>query len=590
MTKGTVTLAMIVKDEAKNLKDCLESAAGQVDEIVIVDTGSTDGTLEIARSFTNKIYYYPWGGDFSAARNFALEKSGGEWILSLDADEVLLKGSGDLKILIARSNQPEAYLLPLNNPTAQSTGEYNRFLVLRLFKNNRRYRFEGRIHEQIAVTDRGVVGIAEGPVISHKPLPARERNRKRGRNLALLKRACLDDPQNPFLQYYLGVEWLMLGKPRQALPHLRQAWLELTDENLFFRGPALRYLAICLNELGRLDEAIVLCREAVLNYPQFTDMYYLNGVFLEEKREYPEAIKSFNRALECGSPPALYSHMNGAGSFLACYHLGHCHETLGQRKAAIRYYEQALDANHKYIYPLYSLFWVVLLERSPCYTLDYLKAKGYLESGRLALAAARLFFEHGYPDLAHQCLEKSDEDGAKAGEYLFYLGKYCVLSGRLRQGLEHLKRIEKESCHYEQSRVFMTVALLLQGRFAEGRALALELWPKQEARCHALVLLGLTRQLVKGGPLICPQKVRELEVGEVARELLDQCSRYLPGGEIVYDNPWLVRLLSGLEEIIKNNSPRGYLSLLEYYQEKAGGARSFLNHKYGFNTGLARML
>jgi len=581
--EGTITLAMIVKNEAGNLKDCLNSVGGQVDEIVIVDTGSTDSTLEIARLYTNKIYYYPWGGDFSAARNFAVEKASGEWILCLDADEELVPGTGDLKRLIARDKKLEAYLLPLNNPTAGSTGEYNRFFVLRLFRNNGRYRFRGKIHEQITVSKNEAAGIAEGPVISHKMLSGRDRNRKRGRNLALLKKACSGEPQNYFLQYYVGVEWLMLGKPDKALPNFQQAYRNIMDENLLFRSPALRYLIICLKELGRLDEAICLCLEAISKYPEYTDIYYLCGVLYEEKQEHQLAVKWLNQAVERGIPPAFYSHMNGAGSFLACYHLGHCHEMLGQAEAAKNYYEQALEENPQYIYPIYNLFLIVLAKHGPRNALAYLKEKGYLGNIDLALAVASLFFTSSYPDLAIQCLEDCAANDKKAEELRFCLGKYNIYSGRLQQGLEYLNQISEESSFRVQSQIHRAVALLLLGRFPESRALALELWKNHAARRHALALLSLTRLVDRGGGTVsCPQKVREMELIEAACEILDNCSRYLPDCGRGQKSSRFFHLIDGLESIVKNNSLRGYLVLIEYFRDKASGLQRFFDYKYRF--------
>ncbi|MBK7632424.1 MAG: glycosyltransferase family 2 protein [Ignavibacteriales bacterium] len=83
----TLSLSMIVKNEERHLARCLSSVKDVVDEIVIVDTGSTDNTIEIAESFNAKIFHFDWVNDFSAARNFALTKCIGNWILYLDADE-----------------------------------------------------------------------------------------------------------------------------------------------------------------------------------------------------------------------------------------------------------------------------------------------------------------------------------------------------------------------------------------------------------------------------------------------------------------------------------------------------------------------
>ncbi len=88
-----LTLSMIVKNEEKYLRDCLESVKDIADDIVIVDTGSTDYTKEIAKEFNAKVFHFDWINDFSAARNYALKKSEGDWILYLDADERLDKDS-----------------------------------------------------------------------------------------------------------------------------------------------------------------------------------------------------------------------------------------------------------------------------------------------------------------------------------------------------------------------------------------------------------------------------------------------------------------------------------------------------------------
>lgn len=88
----TISLCMIVKNEEKVLSKCLESVQGIVDEIIIVDTGSTDKTLDVAKKYTDKIYYFDWISDFSAARNESLKYANSDYILILDADEYLEEG------------------------------------------------------------------------------------------------------------------------------------------------------------------------------------------------------------------------------------------------------------------------------------------------------------------------------------------------------------------------------------------------------------------------------------------------------------------------------------------------------------------
>ncbi len=575
--KPTITLVMIVKDEAQNIKACLDSVTGQVDEVVIVDTGSMDNTLEIARRYTEKVYHYPWDGDFSAARNFAIGQASGEWIFYLDADEVLLEGTGSLRDLIRQDAEAEAFLLPLNNGTGYTTGEYNRFYVLRLFVNDHRYRFFGKIHEQVALPDGTVVRTAAGPVIAHKQLPRKERNHKRKRNLTLLKKAVQEDPVNPFLQYYLGVEWMMLGKLGRALPHLRHAYRHLPSQNLLFKSPALRYLIICLQELGHIDEAICLCLEAVLKHPEYTDIYYLGGVLFEEKKEYQLALKWLKEAVRCGAPPVLYSHMYGSGSFLALYHMGYCHERLGQVQAATTCYEQALEANPQYRYPVYSLFAALRKRLNPRGLQAYFAQKGYWGSADIALTVAHLFCDLGYPDLACRCLEVSSR---KTVEMVFCQGKYHIYSGRVEQGLSCLDQVPVTSGLYVQAQIHKVMGLFLAGRFFEGRSLAVQLWKNPGARCEAWVLLSLFRFWQKGDLGGCPHTVREQGVIGFGQELLRQLHQYLPALDGP-KAPHLFHLVNGLEAIIKATSVESYLDLLQFYRQKVCDLQCLMVYRFG---------
>ena len=587
---NTVTLTMIVKNEAANLEACLKSAYGKVDEIIVVDTGSTDHTLQIAHRYTDKIYRYPWHNDFSAARNFALDLAGGAWILYLDADEELVTGPDGIQQQLERDQSAEAYLIPLNNPIEDNTEEYNRFLVLRLFRNNGRYRFRGKIHEQVIVENPEKVGTAEGIMIQHKMLSPKESNRKRGRNLALLKKAHTEDPGNPFIQYYLGVEWLMLGKPGKSLPFLQKAYQNLTDFHLIFRSPALRYLIICLQALGQLDEAICLCLEADLKYPAFTDIHYLGGILFKEKQEYELAIKWFNQAVNDGTPPALFSHMNGTSSFLAFFQLGHCQEILGRRDSAREYYELALVVQPGYIHPVYNLFLILLAQHSPNFVLDYLRSKSYWINTDLRLAVARLFYTAGYPYLACSCLEEKDLTGYNSDEIHFYQGKYYIYSGQIPAGLEHLNHITRESSYYPEAEIHRVIGLLLLNRLPEARGITLQLWKNPTTRQVALILSNLIyhRERVDADR---PAITREITQIKAARDILNRLNNYLPKFSLPIDSvsshltdkqrdTFYSQLYENLEVMFKN-TPSGNLALLSFYRDKASAIKDFYVYKFG---------
>jgi glycosyltransferase involved in cell wall biosynthesis len=141
---------MIVKDEADVIACCLKSASNTADEIIIVDTGSTDGTAEIARSLGAIVIDCQWCNDFAYARNAGLQHATGKWILILDADEELNEGSGAKLRQYADQDGAEGFFVHIYNYTGErNSGPAVINPTIRMFRNLPQHRFEGRVHEQI---------------------------------------------------------------------------------------------------------------------------------------------------------------------------------------------------------------------------------------------------------------------------------------------------------------------------------------------------------------------------------------------------------------------------------------------------------
>src|SRR5689334_16463908 len=139
-----VSAALIVRDESAFIESCLRSLVDTVDEIVIVDTGSRDDTIEIARRFPTQLYHFPWRDDFSAARNYALARAKGDWILYIDADECLEIPSHDVFRAVLADQDKVAWELQFYPRVG-----WTRCYEMRLFRNDPRIRFRGVIHERI---------------------------------------------------------------------------------------------------------------------------------------------------------------------------------------------------------------------------------------------------------------------------------------------------------------------------------------------------------------------------------------------------------------------------------------------------------
>ncbi len=239
--ESNVTLCMIVRNEEEFLGRCLRSVEGVVDEIVLVDTGSTDATPEIARRNGAKVISREWKNDFSEARNVALESASCSWILVLDADEeldvetrkklrdVLASSSAEGIEITVRSLMPETDIL-----------KYEDTKIVRLFRNNRLYRYKSPIHEQIrsSIENAGGAIAPSDLVITHYGYmnkSAAGKEDRRERNLRILRGAAGHSQDDPYFHYQIGVTLMSMGRKDEAYEELKKV-LDLDQTGM---GPAV---------------------------------------------------------------------------------------------------------------------------------------------------------------------------------------------------------------------------------------------------------------------------------------------------------------------------------------------------------------
>src|SRR3954452_9788454 len=345
----TLSLCMIVRDEEAMLPRCLEAAAEHVDEIIVVDTRSADATIDIARSFGATVIETEGTGDVAAARNVSFDAATSDWIVYLDADEVLADGQGArLRALTGRVWR-EAFFLVENNHTGDlEDGTSVHHNALRVFRNRPEYRFTGRIHEQIAHNLPGYlperVETTDLRVEHYGYLGVvREEKDKSRRNLELLEAQLAEVGETPFLHFNLGSENAALGQHEQALEHFRKAWSEVrTDPGVRSLGyvPSLvGRLATALRIAGAREELATHADDVLEVFPGYTDVVYERALAALHAGDLDAAAELLERCLEMGDAPSLYSATVGAGSYMAQSLLGEVHRQAGrldEAEAALR--------------------------------------------------------------------------------------------------------------------------------------------------------------------------------------------------------------------------------------------------------------
>lgn len=269
----SVTLAMIVKDEEQTLPRCLDSIAGAVDEIVIVDTGSADGTREVARRYTDRVFDLDWPDSFAAARQFAFDRASSEWVCWLDADDVV-QGAERIRGLTASADQSVGgFYWRYVDGRDRWGNTHCEFWRERCVRNDGSFRWTGRVHEVLVTEQSWQVVRSDAVVVEHRSPPERGLTRGR-RNLALLERELAESGDKPSarLLFYLGREYGSVGDLDRALDCLgrcveRSTW---DDE----RYLAQLQIADLHRRRGSFDQALDADLRALKVCPHWPSAYF----------------------------------------------------------------------------------------------------------------------------------------------------------------------------------------------------------------------------------------------------------------------------------------------------------------------------
>lgn len=348
--KNKISLCMIVKNEESNLRSCLESVQAGVDEIVIVDTGSTDKTIDIAKEYTGKIFHYDWNDDFSSARNHSLKQATGDWILILDADEVLpMETVNQLKTIVeTKPNFDAIGLQIINTDGKQVIGHTHN--ANRLVKNKNGLLFHYRIHEQPFINGNPIdnrykseleifhTGYREEDLVSKN---------KKERNITILKKELEHKPKDNFIHFNIANEYLSVNKYEKALYHYQIASNNNKFKNL---NPVISLrTVICLYQMEKYEEAIKKVNNGIKKYRDYTDLYYYKGIILEKMGFEIEAVQTYEQCIKLGTPRGTYYSTNGVGDKLAYQRLAAIFNKNRNLTEAVKYLSDllALDKNNK---------------------------------------------------------------------------------------------------------------------------------------------------------------------------------------------------------------------------------------------------
>ncbi|MGZ3376510.1 MAG: glycosyltransferase [Phenylobacterium sp.] len=337
-----LALVMIARDEARSIGRALESARAHVDRMIVLDTGSTDATREIARAAGAEVHEFVWCDDFAAARNAALGHSDADWNLILDADEWLESGMESLGPgTLAPGEGGFLGAIRVRSLIEDQPGSTSQAWIARVLPRGVGY--SGRIHEQ-PVSD---LPQRRLPLeIGHDGYSAANLDRKGARNETLLMRELEAAPDDPYLWFQLAKEHQARNRYPQAAFCFTEA-LRLAPPDAGYRHPLVVRTLMMLKANGQLAEALTLADAEVVNWEDSPDFYFIVGhLYLEAAGEAPSQAKdhflpiaesAWKRCLEIGERPDLEGAISGCGGHMAAHNLAVFHETLGDPQKAAEY-------------------------------------------------------------------------------------------------------------------------------------------------------------------------------------------------------------------------------------------------------------
>ncbi len=378
----TLSVCMIVKNEERCIERSLQSLQGLADELIIVDTGSTDTTVALSQRFTKNIFHFSWNDDFSAARNFALSKATSEWILVLDADEMIAREDQQKIKQLIENKSTSAYFLHQKEYTYDTTltgfhyctekDAYNKdylgFVVvenaIRLFRRDKDFFFSWKIHESAALSleKKGIIPLDSGIFIHHyKQEKGKDaQHQKMLRYLAIGEEQCQETPTLAKPWYEVGLIYYALGRYNDAITAFQKVISLAPQEHR-----AYYKLGRCFVKVGRFADAHAAFERYLTFDSQNSDVYGELGLLAIKRGQVLDAERLLRKAVE------LYS-----GNILARHNLSLLLLQLGRKEAATIFLE---ETEKKYPNPLvYNTLGIFAVQEK-----DYAAAKTYFEKGIL---------------------------------------------------------------------------------------------------------------------------------------------------------------------------------------------------------------
>ena len=328
-----ISVCIIAKNEGSKIERCLHSLMPYEFEVIVVDTGSTDHTKEIALKYTDKVFDFTWIDDFSAARNYSLQQASNDWIFMLDCDETII--SIDLEELDYFMKHLSHAVGSVNRENLTGSPECPVKTLDRTerFFSKKNFHYTGRIHEQLTPKyGKNMDNFLLNATIFHDGylMTEEERQTKAKRNLDLLYKQLNEEPSNPYLFYQLGKGYEMINDEQNAcIWYQKGLSFDLDPELAYVQAMVIAY-GNTLLQTGQKELALQFIN-IYDNFSSNADFVYLMGLIYKENNYFKQAIREFKKALDFE-----FCNQIGVNSYLSYYQLALISLSINEIPSAIK--------------------------------------------------------------------------------------------------------------------------------------------------------------------------------------------------------------------------------------------------------------
>jgi glycosyltransferase involved in cell wall biosynthesis len=365
-----ISSCLIAKNEAENISRCLESIKSISNEIIVVDTGSTDNTVEIAKSFGARVFFYEWDNNFSNAKNYALDKATGDWIIFLDADEYLEENTQKNLISVLKrvygKKEFDGVLCKMVNIERLSGRVISENPILRIFRGNVGIRYIGAIHEYPVKSGESLKAASINDtslIIYHTGYSSDILSGKTRRNLEILEDQISKGFKDDKTYYYMSSMNWNLGNHEETIKYALLALEEPGLEKTIVAYMPYIFLILSMLKLQDkypADEIDKYVDESISKYPVHPEIWYARGKVKMARKDYTGAIQSYQKALECNRNFNLLMN-NSFPSHLEEVYLDLAESYLhtGENVRALDCYYEALKSNKWSVNALEGLYGLI---------------------------------------------------------------------------------------------------------------------------------------------------------------------------------------------------------------------------------------